>query len=591
VAPPTQIDGRHTGGDRRLADLGRYQLIGRLATGGMAEVYLALSGELSGFRTLVVVKRILPHLASNAQFISMFLDEARIAALLDHPNVVRIIEVGHDDDVYFLVMELVQGKPLSAVLRKAISEKSPLTHAQAAFIVAQAANGLNYAHNLVDSDGRPLNIVHRDVSPQNILISFEGAVKVIDFGIARALGRVTQTSPGGLKGKIQYMSPEQASAEDVDPRSDVFTLGVVLWEVLVGRRLFHRETELATMRAIVDEPIPFPSESVRVPPALEAIVMRALNKDPQQRFQTAQEMALALERFAFASESFSPLQIATYMKGLFAADFMQWKKTVSSAMEMEAPAGRRTGTFSTGEFLLAPPSADLGTRGPTVALRGSHSDAIPNHRVIPESSNDSRLLPAAEYVVQPSTPSAHDRLWVYGGVAALAMISIAGFLVVFGPRSRSAAMSAPPPAATATAEPAAPSPGPDPRGAAALAERATAEPQPPAAIATERTPAETTREGSSPAEGPRPAAEPARAVAAATAAAEKTAARDERPRSTGGTKYSAARAQRAAARGGARLSSVKAARPAARQKTPRPPEAAPPKIDEKPSDHRPNPFD
>src|SRR6185369_12954033 len=350
-------------GDDTVRRLGRYQIIGRLATGGMAEVYLALSGELSGFRTLVVVKRILPHLASNHQFIRMFLDEARIAALLDHPNIVRIIEVGHDGDEYFLVMELVQGKPLSSVVRKAAKEKSPLTPALAAFVVAQAANGLGYAHNLADSQGNPLNVVHRDVSPQNILVSFEGAVKVIDFGIARALGRVSETSPGGLKGKIEYMAPEQTSAEEVDHRADIFALGVVLWEALTGRRLFRRDTELAVMRAIVDEPIPKPSEMLSLSPQLEGIVMQALHKRREERFQTAQEMALALERYAFSSEGFSPLQLATYMKGLFDTEFAQWKKTVSSALDMDVVPSRSSGTL----FPMLRP--DMPTRGPTVSLR------------------------------------------------------------------------------------------------------------------------------------------------------------------------------------------------------------------------------
>ncbi|HEY6476337.1 MAG TPA: serine/threonine-protein kinase, partial [Polyangia bacterium] len=204
----------HSRMDDTVKRLGRFQIIGRLATGGMAEVYLALSGELPGYRTLLVVKRILPHLASNRQFIGMFLDEARLAALLDHPNVVRIIEVGHDGEEYFLAMELVQGKPLSAVLRKAARERRPPSPALSAYIIAQAASGLGYAHALTDGDGRPLGVVHRDVSPQNVLLSFEGAVKLIDFGVARAFGRVAHTSPGGLKGKIEYMSPEQASAEE-----------------------------------------------------------------------------------------------------------------------------------------------------------------------------------------------------------------------------------------------------------------------------------------------------------------------------------------------------------------------------------------
>src|SRR5262249_38244912 len=330
--------------DDAVKRLGRFQIIGRLATGGMAEVYLALSGELPGFRTLVVVKRILPHLASNAQFIRMFLDEARLAALLDHPNIVRIIEVGHDGEDYFLVMELVQGKPLSAVLRKAAREHRPPTPALTSYLISQAAHGLAYAHTLTDGDGRPLGVVHRDVSPQNVLLSFEGGVKMIDFGVARAFGRVAHTSPGGLKGKIDYMSPEQASAEEVDHRADVFALGVVLWEALTGRRLFRRETELATMRAIVDDPIPHPSEMATIPPELDPIVMRAVRKRKAARLDSANAMATALEQFAFSNQGFSPMQLAAYTKSLFASEYLQWRKTATAALdlEVERPAGPAT---------------------------------------------------------------------------------------------------------------------------------------------------------------------------------------------------------------------------------------------------------
>jgi serine/threonine protein kinase len=394
----------------------------------MAEVYLALSGELSGYRTLVVVKRILPHLAENQDFIRMFLDEARIAALLDHPNVVRIIEVGHDGDEYFLVMELVQGKPLSAIARKAVKENDPLTPAHAAYIVAQAANGLGYAHNLVDAEGRPLGVVHRDVSPQNILVSFEGAVKVIDFGIARALGRVSHTNPGGLKGKIEYMSPEQASSEEVDRRADVFALGVVLWESLTGKHLFRRETELATMRAIVDEPIPPASDVTPVAPELDAIVTRALQKRREDRFQTAQEMALALERYAFASEGFSPLQLAAYLKQLFDADFAQWKKTVSSALDIEAKPG---GTVSGARFPIIKP--DLATRGPTVALRPGSGSSLSDG--LGRESTDLRS----------SVPTRQDRLWVYGGITATALMVLAGALVLSRPRPLPPTMALPAP--------------------------------------------------------------------------------------------------------------------------------------------------
>src|SRR4051812_4893460 len=412
-------------GDGTVRRLGRYQIIGRLATGGMAEVYLALSGDVPGFRTLVVVKRILPHLASNAQFIRMFLDEARLAALLDHPNIVRIIEVGHDGEDYFLVMELVQGKPLSAVLRKAAREHQPPSAALTSYIIAQAANGLGYAHTLTDGDNRPLGVVHRDVSPQNVLISFEGAIKMIDFGVARAYGRVAHTSPGGLKGKIDYMSPEQASAEEVDHRADVFALGIVLWEILTGKRLFRRETELATMRAIVDDPIPKPSDVAAVPPELDAIVMRALRKRRDARFATAGEMAEALERYALSYEGFSPSQLPGYMKGLFRTEFLQWRKTATAALDMELeqpPSAAQDGQLS-------------GLEPPTMALRPGMSWSRPGSDVRSASSGSNRsrngsqaqLHAQSRGAVAPATampaavpahahaqgPSRRDRIWVY----------------------------------------------------------------------------------------------------------------------------------------------------------------------------------
>jgi len=412
--------------------LGRYQIIGRLATGGMAEVYLALSGDVPGFRTLVVVKRILPHLASNAQFIRMFLDEARLAALLDHPNIVRIIEVGHDGEDYFLVMELVQGKPMSAVLRKAAREHRPPSPALTSFLISQAAHGLAYAHTLTDGEGRPLGVVHRDVSPQNVLISFEGAVKMIDFGVARAFGRVAHTSPGGLKGKIDYMSPEQASAEEVDHRADVFALGVVLWEALTGRRLFRRETELATMRAIVDDPIPHPSEIVpTLPIELDTIVMRSLRKRKDARFASAQEMAVALEKFAFSNNGFSPMQVAAYTKSLFSAEYMQWRKTATAALDLEVEKPQQN------EQAMAGIGAEPPTAGPTMALRpgvawqdgrselrsnSGRSRSSPSQAQGRSRSQSANSMQAGAPVAVEAAPPRRERTWLYAVAGALLFI-------------------------------------------------------------------------------------------------------------------------------------------------------------------------
>jgi serine/threonine-protein kinase len=352
------------------ARIGRYRLIGRLAKGGMAEAFLALSGELPGLRTLVVVKRILPHLAADEEFVRMFLDEARIGAMLDHPNIPRIIEVGHDEDGYFLAMEAVPGKTLSAILRRAARRERPLGQADAAFIVGRAAAALGYAHAHTDADGRPLNIVHRDVSPENILVSFEGAVKVIDFGIASAHGRMSETLVGGLKGKVEYMSPEQAAGAPVDHRSDVFSLGVVLWEALSGRRLFRRDTDLAVMRAISNEPIPRPSGPRPIAPRLERIVMTALERAPEDRFQDAHEMALLLERHAFRTDGFDPAALVTQLKQLFPADHAGWKATVGTAQASEVSGQRKI----TAAFPLVGNASDR-TGGPTLALHKRRSEA------------------------------------------------------------------------------------------------------------------------------------------------------------------------------------------------------------------------
>jgi serine/threonine protein kinase len=476
----------------------------------MAEVYLALSGDLPGFRTLVVVKRILPHLASNAQFIRMFLDEARLAALLDHPNIVRIIEVGHDGEDYFLVMELVQGKPLSAVLRKAAREHRPPSPALTSYIVSQAAHGLAYAHTLTDGDGRPLGVVHRDVSPQNVLLSFEGGVKMIDFGVARAFGRVAHTSPGGLKGKIDYMSPEQASAEEVDHRADVFALGVVLWEALTGRRLFRRETELATMRAIVDDPIPHPSEMATIPAELDAIVMRALRKRKDARFASASEMATALEHFAFSNQGFSPMQLAAYTKSLFASEYLQWRKTATAALDLEVE--RPQGPATTMSGLNAEPP----TAGPTMALRPgvawqegrselrsnggrsrSRSKSSPSqgHGHAPGSQARSRggqSRPLADGSVASGLSAAQpgqDRTWLYALVGALLAV-VGGVTWVVKSRQDAVeqGVQAAPilPAAATTAPVATPLPSTEKPAAPAVAARTVT----PAADATSARPAE-----------------------------------------------------------------------------------------------------
>ena len=397
-----------------------------------------------------MVKRILPHLASNRQFIRMFLDEARLAALLDHPNVVRIIEVGHDGEEYFLAMELVQGKPLSAVLRKARAREAPAQ--------PRAVGATSSPRRRAASATRTRSPTARDARSASSTATSrrrtscsrsKGAVKLIDFGVARAFGRVTHTSPGGLKGKIEYMSPEQASAEEVDHRADVFALGVVLWEVLTGRRLFRRETELATMRAILDDPIPRPSEIADVPAELDAVVMRALRKRRDARFASAHEMAQALERFAFSNEGFSPLQVASYMKGLFAAEFLQWRKTATAALDMEVDESDR-------HPRIEAPGAEPQTQGPTMTLRpgGRRCRASGPARCGASREATGHATPGAPLTSpsSPSTvdqPSRRDRIWVYGGLAALAGITLYRHLDAGATRIGACSTTRPPPLASA----------------------------------------------------------------------------------------------------------------------------------------------
>jgi hypothetical protein len=356
-----------------LVRLGRYQVVDRIATGGMAEVYLAVHGELAGFRTPVVLKKVLPHLASNPQFIDMFLDEARIASLLDHPNVVRIYEVARSGTEYFLAMELVQGKSVSALMRRSHETEGGeqlLEPRLAAFLVAQACAGLYHAHNLSDPLGNSLGLVHRDVSPQNILISFEGSVKVIDFGIARALGRISETQTGGMKGKFGYMSPEQARGEEVDLRTDIFALGVVLWEVVTGRRLFNRENDLATMRALVYEPIAKPSTVAAVAPELESIIMRALSRNPKLRYQTARDMGSALERYVVSAGGASASDLSVVMKFAFAAEHSTWQQTLRTVVNLPAitEADLLTPGLTPGPMLTTSVTAVRSPRWPLAAF-------------------------------------------------------------------------------------------------------------------------------------------------------------------------------------------------------------------------------
>jgi serine/threonine-protein kinase len=302
--------------------VGPYVLLRRIGVGGMAEIFLARREGPKGFAKVCALKRILPHLADQPDFVAMFLDEARLAARLSHPHIVQIYDFGQHDGAYFIAMEYVPGEDLLSILRRARDVNMPMPPVLGAAILAAACDALHHAHELMDENRKPLGIVHRDVTPSNLLVSYDGIVKLADFGIAKAERRDAHTAAGALKGKYAYMSPEHALGDHVDRRSDVFSLGVVGHELMTGRRLFHRESELKVLQAITAEPIPRPSDRrMDLPREIDAIILRALERDVTKRYPSAKAFGLALEEFLLANgEAGARLQIARYLRSIFGED-------------------------------------------------------------------------------------------------------------------------------------------------------------------------------------------------------------------------------------------------------------------------------
>ncbi|MCB9595308.1 MAG: protein kinase [Sandaracinaceae bacterium] len=305
--------------------IGRYRLCYELASGGMGKVYLGRAGGIGGFAKLVALKTIHPHLAEQRKFVEMFLDEARIASRITHPNVCGVFDVGFADDTYFIAMDFLLGEPVNQLIATLVKHpehrRSPKLPIFAAAIVAQAAEGLHAAHQLRGDDGEPLNVVHRDVSPQNLFLTYDGTVRVVDFGIARAAGRLHQTATGGVKGKLPYMPPEQLHRKPLDRRADIWALGVVLWELLTTQRLFRRDSEADTLMSILqDELVPPSTHQPAVPATLDAIVMRALERDLDRRYATARDFGRDLRRFVTDATGGEPVgaeELSEWMEELF----------------------------------------------------------------------------------------------------------------------------------------------------------------------------------------------------------------------------------------------------------------------------------
>jgi eukaryotic-like serine/threonine-protein kinase len=298
---------------------GKYYLLERINVGGMAEVFKGKAFGVEGFERLVAVKRILPNIAEDEEFITMFIDEAKIAVQLQHANIAQIFDLGKVDDSYFIALEYVHGKDLRAIFDHLAKTEGAMPMAQACFIVMQVCEGLDYAHNKRDAQGRELNLVHRDVSPQNVLIGYEGEIKLVDFGIAKAAGKASKTQAGILKGKFGYMSPEQVRGLPVDRRSDIFSLGIVLYELLTGERLFVGESDFSTLEKVRNvEILPPSSFNKKIPAELERIALKALAKDVEDRYQNAIDLHDDLQAFLYSvGEFYSRKDLSAWMKKTF----------------------------------------------------------------------------------------------------------------------------------------------------------------------------------------------------------------------------------------------------------------------------------
>ena len=341
--------------------LNRYRLLGLLAKGGMAEVFLACADGMGGFQRLLVIKRILPELASDTDFVRMFLDEARIAAKLHHGNIVQVFEVDMADGQVFYAMEHLHGQDVGTALRRLAARGARMPLGNAIAITAAVAAGLHYAHERCTSDGAPLHIVHRDVAPNNVIVTYDGNVKLIDFGIAKAANNLSRTRFGLFKGKLPYASPEQCRCEPIDRRTDVFSLGVMLYELTTGQQLFTADNEYDLLRVVSEAVVPRPRlRDKSYPKELEAIVLKALAHDPDERYESAHALQCDLEVFASKLQlDLSATSLARFMGTVFGSELLQWHSAERAGLTLE----QHIITTTTSRRSIEYPAGDRGDRG------------------------------------------------------------------------------------------------------------------------------------------------------------------------------------------------------------------------------------
>jgi eukaryotic-like serine/threonine-protein kinase len=430
-------------GDGRWLD--RFELVAELATGGMATVYLGRLSGAGGFQRFVGIKRLHPHLAREPEFIEMFLEEARLAARIHHPNVVPILEIGTSEQGYYIVMEYVEGDTLANLIARAVQRGERVPVRVVVRVLADVLAGLHAAHELADDGGKPLGIVHRDVSPQNILIGIDGSARLTDFGVARATSKLSTTRTGQLKGKLAYMAPEQArGAKDIDRRADIFAAGVVMWEALEGRRLFKGDGEADTLNKVLYERIPPLEDTVRtVPGQIEVALDMALDRERMRRFPTAAAFADAIERAARESEEIATHKdVAAYLEQIMGEDILNQRETVRAWISRGDPNRPKS--------LSMPPPAPTAPTLPRLGQRPLSPEPTPSSGASVASaviSNHGLRVSAAPPRMPSARPPARQRLWPWA-IAAGALIAAAVGLVRWSgahegdPRPRAQAASA-----------------------------------------------------------------------------------------------------------------------------------------------------
>jgi tRNA A-37 threonylcarbamoyl transferase component Bud32 len=445
---------------------GAYEIIRPLARGGMAELFLVRAKGPEGFEKTFVLKRILPHLAENPRLTRAFLDEAKLVATFDHPHIAHVHDMGTAEGSYFFTMDFVHGVDLRALLKRYRRERTPMPLALAVLIARNIASALHYAHERRGPDGKHLGVVHRDVSPSNIIVSYDGVPKLVDFGIAKAATSSTKTQTGMLKGKIAYMSPEQAKGLPLDRRTDVYALGIILWEMIAGRRLYKCENDMATIQRIINAPAESPRpHRPDCPRGLEQIVMRALALDIDARYQTAAQLEHDLEELALAQRyKQSATVLGAELAQRYADELALWEEAQAGTVTVTDGIAARTSDhyFAALGFPLAYDDDD----DDDDALDVDESMATPQRRVDVPPATTATF--SGEAVVAAPSPRARRLPWIAAAVGGLSISAGIALAVAFSgsdvgvPSARPAAVPAPAPAPIPAPVQAAPAPSTPP---------------------------------------------------------------------------------------------------------------------------------